>query len=283
MEDKNTLSVPVSEVEPFPGQPRKEFDQEKLESLAQSIKSKGLIQPIIVKEGLRGYMIIDGERRWRAHKIAGLTEIDVVVNNNVGIEDHHLVSLIANFNREGHSPMETSNALAKERRGGKSVEELADAIGKSAAYIYQHLALQNLHPQLKELVGSENKKNVLRLQIAIELSKVEKGMQLSVYEDCKNKASAAAKLRYIKKHQNTEGEKATNVVRFRPAEEARSLTNLAGRTADGIEKFMEMPKSHFEMVLESMTQKQKAFMVNQLKEAAASLEELAVSVDNWSG
>ena len=73
------MKVPVQSVLPNPDQPRTIFDQAELEGLAQSIRETGLIQPIVVEQAGDQYILVDGERRWRAHQLAGLTEIEVVV------------------------------------------------------------------------------------------------------------------------------------------------------------------------------------------------------------
>ncbi len=283
MSSNNTKSIPVSKVLPYPGQPRKDFDQESLESLAESIKSQGLIQPIIVKESLNGYMIVDGERRWRAHQIAKIDNIPSIINNNVSPGDHHLVSLIANFNREGHTPMETSNALAKERRSGKSVEDLAKAIGKSIPYVYQHLALQNLHPDLQKKVSSDrNKKKAMRVGMAVELSKLDRSLQIWVYDECKLKLSGAAKIRFIKKQQKGGSDSDDAVRSYRPSSDAKVLENFATKLIEGSEKYAEMPSNYFRMMLENLTPKQKRFLVSQLHEGANSMRELAQSIDSFS-
>jgi len=132
-----------------PRQPRKNFAPEALEELAASIRSQGLVQPLLVRpidEGAR-YEIVAGERRWRAAKLAGLTEVPVFVRPLSDMEVM-AAALIENLQREDLNPLEEARALAALRAEfGLSQDELANMLGKSRPAIANSLRLLNLSPE----------------------------------------------------------------------------------------------------------------------------------------
>ncbi|MGB4609611.1 MAG: ParB/RepB/Spo0J family partition protein [Saccharofermentanales bacterium] len=148
------IELDLEEISPNKDQPRYEFDQEKLEELAQSIKQHGILQPIIVtfRENPDHYMIIAGERRWRAAKIAGLKTVPAIIRN---VEDHLILqhSIIENIQRENLNPVEEINAFHDLiSQYNMTQEELANTLGKSRSAVANTLRLKNLPEEvLKEL------------------------------------------------------------------------------------------------------------------------------------
>lgn len=138
------FSLPLGRLRPGGGQPRKTFDEAALDGLADSIREKGLIQPLIVRKAGDGYEIIAGERRWRAAQKAGLREIPVIVREMADGEAME-IALIENIQREDLNPVE--EALAYERLisdFGLTHEEIAGRVGKSRSAITNHLRLLKL-------------------------------------------------------------------------------------------------------------------------------------------
>ena len=152
-EDKGSVTeIPVSEVFANPNQPRKVFDEDALNELAASIKKHGVIMPIIVNKSGNRYMIIAGERRFRASKIAGLDKIPVIVKN---YDDRQIkeIALIENLQREDLNPIEAATAMRSLMEDySLSQEELADRIGKSRPAIANTLRLLNLQSDVMEMV-----------------------------------------------------------------------------------------------------------------------------------
>ena len=135
-------------------QPRKSFDQKALEELAQSIKSHGVIQPILVTAVGNKYQIVAGERRYRASKIAGLTKVPVIVKN-LTIQQRKEIALIENIQRQDLNPIEEAYAyksLIEEY--GVTQEELAEKLGKSRPAITNALRLLTLNPVVIDMVSS---------------------------------------------------------------------------------------------------------------------------------
>jgi ParB family chromosome partitioning protein len=129
-------SVDISEIQPNPFQPRRQFDDESLAELAESLKSRGEIQPIIVRRFEKGYQIIAGERRWRAAKLAGLKEIPVLIRQTA--EDEVLLeSIIENLHRKDLESAERENAMASLWKTGKwkNYVELGQMLGKSEYWV----------------------------------------------------------------------------------------------------------------------------------------------------
>ena len=143
--------LPISSITANPNQPRKSFDEDSLNELAESIKSQGVIQPIIVEEYAPGkYSIIAGERRFRAAQIAGLNTIPGIVKN-LGEIQRMEVSLIENVQRENLNPVEEAFAYQYLiQKSGYTQEEVAKKVGKSRSAITNSIRLLNLPDIIKD-------------------------------------------------------------------------------------------------------------------------------------
>lgn len=151
--DKPVSVININLIEPNRKQPRKKFDSEKLEALSNSIREHGLIQPIIVIPGEHGrYTIIAGERRWRASKKAGLSEIPAIVRDYTDIEAAQ-IALIENLQREDLNPIEEAagyRALINEY--SLTQEEISKKLGKSRSAIANSLRLLSLGDTISDLL-----------------------------------------------------------------------------------------------------------------------------------
>ena len=147
--------IPVEFISPGPFQPRKNFPEDALNELAESIKRQGIVQPIVVREGgATKYEIIAGERRWRAAQRAALETVPVVVKQ-VSDESAIAMSLIENIQREDLNPMEEAEALNRLLDEFQlSHQELADAVGKSRVAVTNYLRLNGLSSKVKDFVIS---------------------------------------------------------------------------------------------------------------------------------
>ena len=155
-EKKDSLAtIRISDIEPRADQPRKDFDDESLQLLADSIAVHGVLQPIIVRENLQfpgTYEIIAGERRWRAAKIAGLFEIPAVTLDGDDLKVAQ-VSLVENIQRENLNPVEEALAYsALIERFGLTQEQLSREVGKSRSAIANMLRLIDLPDEVLELL-----------------------------------------------------------------------------------------------------------------------------------
>jgi len=147
--------IPVSAISPNPRQPRRTFDEDALEELAESIRQVGLLQPVVVRAAGPGrYELIMGERRWRASQRAGLTEIGAIVKQT---QDNDLLrdALIENMHRQQLDPLEEAAAYQQLLDDfGATHEELARKIGRSRPHISNTLRLLNLPPAVQKRVAA---------------------------------------------------------------------------------------------------------------------------------
>lgn len=152
VEKDGVLELRIDEVHPNPNQPRKNFDQTALEELAQSIKNHGVIQPLVVNKEDDGYMIIAGERRWRASKLAGLEYVPCIIKNYTEKQIKE-IALIENLQREDLNPVEAAKAIKQLMDEYNFTQEIvADRIGKSRPNVTNLLRLLSLYPDVLKLV-----------------------------------------------------------------------------------------------------------------------------------
>ncbi len=152
--EEKIKEIPLDLISPNPYQPRKYFDEKSLSELSESIKKYGLLQPIIVVKKNDGYMLIAGERRYRAAKMAGFSEIKAIVAD---FENENLreLALIENIQREDLNPIELAKSYKELIEEHKiTQEELADIIHKSRTQITNTLRLLTLSKEVMELVAS---------------------------------------------------------------------------------------------------------------------------------
>lgn len=146
------VSIDINKIKPNKYQSRMQFDQEKLKELANSIKGKGVVQPIIVSPSGENYQLVAGERRWWAAKMAELKEIPAVVKR---ITDREMfeISLIENIQREDLNPIEEATAFERlMKEFNLTQQELADHLGKTRSTVANILRLINLPEEIKEFV-----------------------------------------------------------------------------------------------------------------------------------
>ena len=151
-----SFRVEVDRITPSPFQPRRTFDEAKIEELASSIRNQGIIQPLVVRRNGDGYELIAGERRWRAAMRAGLTHVPIVVRD---ASDHEALqlALVENLQREDLNPIEEANGyrrLLDEFHW--SQEEMAEKVGKSRPAIANSMRLLSLPTEVQQEVSSGN-------------------------------------------------------------------------------------------------------------------------------
>ena len=171
-------SYPTERIAPNPLQPRKHFDEKSLAELAADIEAHGLIQPIVITPVDDGYMpeymIIVGERRWRAHKLAGIDKIPAIVLEGLSEQEVFELSTAENYSREDMLPLEESAAFARlHTEFGKTYTDIASAFGISTSLVRDRVRLLNLDIEIQALVNGRQ----LPLTTAVELAKLTTGRQ----------------------------------------------------------------------------------------------------------
>lgn len=151
-EPKGEVMIKLSYIEPNKDQPRKEFREEQLQELAESIRQYGVLQPLLVQKKGDYYEIIAGERRWRAAKIAGIKEVPVVIREYSEQETVE-IALIENVQREDLNPIEEAAAYQRlMQEFHMKQEEIADRVAKSRAAVANSIRLLNLMPEVQQFL-----------------------------------------------------------------------------------------------------------------------------------
>lgn len=146
--------IDIDEIAPNESQPRKTFNKEKLEELARSIKTHGVIQPIVVRKQGSHYEVVAGERRWRAARIAGLSEVPCIVRELTD-EQNMLVAIIENVQREDLNPIEEAKGIrAMIEDYELTQDEVAKAVSKSRPYITNALRMLKLPDAVLDMVSA---------------------------------------------------------------------------------------------------------------------------------
>jgi len=174
---REVIDVDISRIVTGTEQPRRFFNEEKLKELAASIKEKGVIQPVVVKrEGGGRFMLIAGERRYRASELAGLKKIPAIVRE-AEPEDALEIALIENIQREDLNPLETAQAFEKLiERFGLIQEQVAEKVGKDRATVANYLRLLSLPDEIKRLL-QEGKLSMGHAKALLSMDSAEKQLE----------------------------------------------------------------------------------------------------------
>lgn len=149
---KDVTEINLDEIRSNPYQPRKTFNEDSLNELANSIKEYGIVQPVIVKKSIKGYELIAGERRCKAAKIAGLTKVPAIIKDFTD-EEMMEIALLENIQREDLNPIDEANSVNSIiKLRGMTQEEFASKFGKSRTYITNLLGILKLPESVKKLV-----------------------------------------------------------------------------------------------------------------------------------
>ncbi len=145
----------TDDISPNKSQPRKHFEEKALSELCESIKEKGIIEPLVVRRALDGYELIAGERRWRASRMAGLAKVPVVVveaNEEESLE----LAIIENIQREGLNPIEEADSYRALMGFGLTQDDVAKKVGKERATVANYLRLLKLPHEVREEIVKGN-------------------------------------------------------------------------------------------------------------------------------
>ena len=147
------IYVDINDIMPNASQPRKRFDEDKLQELADSISQHGLIQPIVLRKAGKGYEIVAGERRWRAARLIGLKELPAIVKELTD-EENMLLAIIENMQREDLNPIEEAEGIRSMiDTYGLTQEQVSKSVGKSRPYITNSLRLLKLSEPVREMTA----------------------------------------------------------------------------------------------------------------------------------
>ena len=152
--EDRVLYIDINDIRPNSAQPRHNFDEEKLAELASSIKTNGVIQPLIVRESTNGYELVAGERRWRASRMAGLKTVPCIIRN-FDDRQNAIVAIIENMQREDLNPIEEALGLkSMTEKYGFTQEQVSASLGRSRTYITNSIRLLKLPEEIQQYVSS---------------------------------------------------------------------------------------------------------------------------------
>lgn len=175
---EEVIQVKLEDLRPNPYQPRKVFDEEKLEELSSSIKEHGVFQPIIIKKSIKGYEIIAGERRYKASQKAGLETIPAIVRDFTD-EEMMEIALLENLQRENLNSIEEAGAYKKLLENlDITQEQLAKKLGKSRSHITNMLGLLSLPLEVKDMIA-DNKISMSHARVLSKIEEKDKVLELA--------------------------------------------------------------------------------------------------------
>ena len=152
--EDRVLYIDINDIRPNHAQPRTVFDEGKLGELARSIRTNGVIQPLIVRESANGYELVAGERRWRASRMAGLKSVPCIIRN-FDDRQNAIVAIIENMQREDLNPIEEALGLkSMTERYGFTQEQVSESLGRSRTYITNSIRLLKLPEEIQQYVSS---------------------------------------------------------------------------------------------------------------------------------
>lgn len=191
LKKKDLIEIEVEKIKPNPYQPRESFDEKRLSGLAESIKEKGMIQPVVVRKKQDGFEIVAGERRLRAAKSVGLKLIPAIIMEGLSKQSMLELTLVENVQREDLNPIEEAKGYKRLlEECGLTQKELSKRVGKDRSSIANTLRLLNLPEEVKKLILSDiisegHARAILALSTPkeqINIAKIIKELSLSVRE-----------------------------------------------------------------------------------------------------
>lgn len=249
-QDGSFFNIDIQLITPDPNQPRKFFNPESLEELSQSIKQKGVLQPVIIRKSDDGIIyLVAGERRYRASKMAGLEKIPAIFTKGNPIE----IAIIENLQRDNLKPMEEAEALGRMvKEYNYTQEELAFAIGKARTTITETLSLNKLPEEIKEECRrADNYPRRLLVEIA----------KQKTYEEMVNL------FRQVKENNLTSGQ-VRNITRKQERSKNRTPAAIA------LEKTSDLDNYLAKLDLSSIEETEKFNLLSSLKNLNASIEKI---------
>jgi ParB family transcriptional regulator, chromosome partitioning protein len=254
------IEIPRDRIRPFANQPREYFNESALKDLARSIKAVGQQVEIRVRplsgDPKHDYELIDGQRRWLACQMIGKGKMKAIVLEVGNQEDQFLASIVANFAREGHTVLEVARAIdrilkrpeiAARPTREQQFDHISEISGKSRPWIYSHLALLRLHPDVQALMspGVEEAKR-LTLQTALLLGSLPLAAQAKVggYISS-NELSLKKAQTYIRKYARAAGIKRVEARTRPPSERRQKFTSTLSSIEDEIELLLELKMGDF--------------------------------------
>ena len=277
----DVIIVPRLSIRPFPNQPRKYFDKTRLKNLAESIDEIGQLVPVIVREleeqSSHCYELIDGQRRWHACGIAGKEKMKAVVETVKDGEEQFTFSVIANFGREGHDPVETALAIKHFREKGLSVVKIAKLFSKEPGWVYSHYKILELDERVLQMMTVEIPEGKrLNFSTALKISDLPKDEHLGMAEKV-----VKGELKYVQAKVLVErkAEKLGIANEVSPRKRYQIVRNFSVRTERELEALLSLPQNAFDKMFEFRDSKDRKEVVQRVKKNISDLQILLKSLE----
>lgn len=182
------IHVPLHQIRPFANQPRTDFDPKALQELADALSEVGQqLSALVIKlppDGEHLFELVDGERRWRACKIAGIETLKCEVVETADEAEQYRRSVASNFGKADHTPLEITNAIRTLRNDGMTIESIAKLFGKSVPWVCNYQRLQGLSEPVMRLLTHPDKEKRLNVSQAFAICQLPEDQQLPIAKEC---------------------------------------------------------------------------------------------------
>lgn len=280
----------------FENQPRKFFDQEELKELAASIEEVGQKTPILVKrisgDPKHNFELIDGERRLIACGIAGLRTIFAIITDEKDTDTQFLDSVVSNFGRVGHTPLETAKAIQQIRdsklmahlSAGERVERIAKIFAHSVPWVYQHLSLLRLDPKVQAMMDySIPKEKRLDFSIALYLTSLHTELQFEIAKKVVEEGMSIREARfYARRVAASVGKQVGSGRGRKPSDDYKILERFINRVSRDVDLFLSMTDESFTNMVKVHSVEERKRLIQDVEERIDDLNQLKDALMNAS-
>ncbi len=289
--------VPLSRIRPDPDQPRQYFDEEELQQLAASLRTQGQVVALIVTP-IEGdpeydYLTVDGERRLRAFKMAGIVQVAVDVRHYASAAARFRASFVANFGRVGHQPMETARALQRIYDSQESaadprtqrIQKISDMCAMSTTWVDQHLRLLNLPPEVQAMMEpTMPKAQRIGISMGIFLGTIDNpSLQVTIAREVSGKGLKVNAARALARAKSEEAGARIGSRPLKPSDVLARLRHHVKRIEAHADTILGVPNATFRQAVASQGDDGNRGLVRSLDKAIAALTELRGSIDRAGG
>ena len=279
------LEIERSRIRSFPGQPRRYFDESELKELAESIAAIGQQVPIMVSpvEGDpdHGFELVDGERRFKACGLAGVEKMLAWIIPKDILGDQFVKSVISNFGRAGHTPLETTWAIQRILQRTKDVKQVAKIFARSTAWVYQHLSLVNLHDDAQKLMHpARPPEERLTLPIALLLAPLPGILQAELAKDVVDRKMSTAQARHYIRGQARRKGYQTGSQKRSPDDDYQIFLHFAERVVKQSEILLDTSPEEFRRMFDSRSSRESRDLCIDLRQGIKNLTSLLETLES---
>ena len=266
-----SLKIPIAKIQPDPEQPRRDFDEESLQLLADSLETIGQSVPIIVTEEGEKYLIVDGERRWRASRMKAIQTMDAIVVEDS--ENRFANQIVANFCREGHTAREIMHAVRRLREQKKTYAQIGAMFGKTDPWVNQYIRLAELDPACLDMVSGGHRKGGVSVQVAARVAQMPKRDHMKWMKKLEGVTiSKGMQMLTRSGHTRTRAQ--------RPGESKKQIDGRIRTLADTADSLASMNEKYLKQGLSGLRIPQLRVLIGKLESAAGDIEAISGCIED---